>query len=349
MGVYTKKGTFQIIVKTINLSGKGDLLAQFEALKKKLAVEGLFDPQHKKKIPTHPKRIALITAKSGAAIWDFLNIYKRRALWYEILVIPTVVQGDMSAKSLVDSLRRVIKYHLNGNTIDAVVLTRGGGSLEDLFSFNDESLAWEIYNCPIPTISAVGHQVDFTISDFVADLRCETPSAAAEILTQNQQEIMNKLNHSKRHLESFSRYIRSRLREIMRKANPLSSVELLWKNLMTQKKRLERLKLSDRLEELTGFRDKQMELEDYIYRLNTVMNGKIKDYHSHLQNRAQLLEALGPMKVLKRGYTYTTGPTGKVISNLAAFKGISEGESINLHFHDGIGMVSKDRVKKSAN
>ena len=197
IGVYNKRGTFQLIVKRISPVGKGDLKEQFEMLKRKLAAEGLFDPQIKKEIPTLPNRIAVITAKGAAALQDFLNIIDRRTQWYDILLSPALVQGDAAPASLRKALFNVIKYSMDApedKKIDVIVFTRGGGSMEDLWAFNDEGLAWDIFNCPIPVISAVGHQVDTTICDMVSDLRCETPSAAAEVLSSAQAEIKETLD-----------------------------------------------------------------------------------------------------------------------------------------------------------
>ena len=157
----------------ISPEAKTKVIEYFEKLKRELSAQGLFDQDQKKAIPAFPKKVAVITAAGGAALQDFINVYKRRALQGEIVLVPALVQGEQSARSLREALAKVIKYNLGNpdQSFDVVVLTRGGGSMEDLWSFNDEGLAWDIFNCPIPVISAVGHQVDYSISDFVSDLR----------------------------------------------------------------------------------------------------------------------------------------------------------------------------------
>src|SRR5690606_12931867 len=189
ISVYQKRGSFQLLAKRIFPAGEGQLKLQYERLKARLSQEGLFDIEKKKPIPKFPRRIAVITAEHGAALQDFLNVMERRSLWMDILIIPALVQGDGAPRSLLNALKKA--ESIEG--VDVIVLTRGGGSIEDLWGFNDENLVRAIDNCTIPVISAVGHQVDFTLCDYVSDHRSETPTAAAEILSQPQTELNSRL------------------------------------------------------------------------------------------------------------------------------------------------------------
>jgi len=188
--VYPPRGNYQIDVRSMKPAGVGELQKAFEDLKRKLYEEGLFDEAHKKKIPVFPQKIGIATAIDGAALQDMINIARRRYPIVELVVIPTKVQGDGSAKEIVDSIKLLNRQ----KDIDLIIIGRGGGSLEDLWSFNEEIVARAIYDSEIPIISAVGHEVDFTIADFVADLRAPTPSAAMEIATPEKSEIAGFLN-----------------------------------------------------------------------------------------------------------------------------------------------------------
>jgi len=338
LGVYGKRGTFQLITKKIVPAGQGDLKEQFERLKKKLASEGLFDLDKKRAIPAIPKRIGLITAEGSAALADFLNICQRRAKNIDILISPALVQGDAAAASII----RAFKKLLENNTVDVIVLARGGGSMEDLWSFNDEALARVIAASPIPTVSAIGHQVDFTISDYVADLRAETPSAAAELLTQAQMEHESKMINLKQRLQQVAKNILSRPREILSQAHPQEILGKIWENFQNAKNRLNRVDLKHRAFEMLGLHDKMMELDDLISRTDISIKETYKQVEHKLEKNHSLLLALGPSQVLKRGYTYTTLKSGEVIESQSNFKKIKSGESLTLHWADGMGVVTKE-------
>jgi exodeoxyribonuclease VII large subunit len=186
VSVYAPRGTYQVIVESLEPVGAGTLQAQFEALKKKLYEEGLFDTARKRPIPLMPDRIVVITSPTGAAIRDVLSVLKRRFAGAQVLLIPALVQGEAAAPALVEALRQANEFSLG----DVILLTRGGGSLEDMWCFNDETLARAIHGSRIPVVSAVGHEIDFTIADFVADLRAPTPSAAAEMLVREKQALV---------------------------------------------------------------------------------------------------------------------------------------------------------------
>ena len=181
ISVYEARGQYQLIVQLVQPRGQGLLQAKFEALKRKLQAEGLFDPNHKKALPKFPKRVALVTSSSGAAVQDMLNILKRRSPWLSILICPVRVQGEGAATEISEMID-FVSSRAGELKIDLMIVGRGGGSLEDLWEFNEERLARSIYHARIPVVSAVGHEIDFTIADFVADLRAPTPSAAAELV-----------------------------------------------------------------------------------------------------------------------------------------------------------------------
>lgn len=344
IGVYAKRGTFQIIVKRLTKAGKGDLKEQFEILKKKLAHEGLFDLEVKKDIPKLAKRVAIITALRGAALADFLNIMKRRSHWVDIVVVPTLVQGDTASKLIRQSLFNTIKYSMNApeeKKIDVIVLSRGGGSLEDLWCFNDEALAWDIFNCPIPTISAVGHQVDYSICDFVSDLRCETPSAAAQILSEEQSRLLERLENSKRHLSLNAKNIISKRQEIVLRARPerlLSNVKDQYNQYVA---RLERSSIIKRDIELIGLHDHWFRIDELINRSKNLIEKMKEEEKSRLDKNFELLGALNPNNVLDRGYSFLTSTNGKVLSDVKAFSKLSPGTKLSINFVDGKGEVEK--------
>jgi len=345
VNVYPKRGTFQVIVKRIVPKGVGNLKEQFEKLKRRLAAEGLFDLEHKKPIPAMPKRVAIITAQRGAALQDFLNIYKRRSLWMDVLVVPTLVQGDEAPKAIRASLHNVIKYSMNASPekkIDVIVLARGGGSLEDLWAFNDEGLAYDIHACPIPIISAVGHEVDFSISDFVSDHRCETPSAAAEMLTHHQTMIKDKMLSLKRRLLSLMEIKTARLSNRLKHAQPHNVLNIILRNMAALERRLARCHIQNRLHELTKIHQFYLALDDNIQRLQLAMKEKLADYKNRLKSSNELLKVLNPKNVLERGYGYIEAESGKVVSGTEEFDAIPSGRALNIHFHDGTRKVKKE-------
>lgn len=344
INVYPKRGTFQIIVKKIVPVGVGDLKEQFEKLKAKLRAEGLFDLDHKKPIPLMPKRVAIITALRGAALQDFLNIYKRRSLWMDVVVIPTLVQGDESPKSIRQSLFNIIKYSMEAaedKKIDLIVLARGGGSLEDLWAFNDEALAWDLYNCPIPTISAIGHEVDYSISDFVCDLRAETPSAAAELLTQKQTEIKERMLSLRRRLMHNMEMKESRLKNRLKMCSPQNILSDIKEIFLGYQKRLNRLKIHHRLNELTHLNDHYIHLDNLISDLDQGMKLKLERLHHRLDRFEGILKVTDPNNVLERGYSYIELSEKKYVLSAKSFDKLKEDQEISIKFHDG-----KRKVKK---
>ncbi len=343
IGVYAKRGTFQLVAKRIAPVGKGDLKEELEKLKKRLAAEGLFDLEHKASIPEFPKRIGLITAHGSAAYHDFVNVLERRSLWMDVVLAPAMVQGDKAPSSLRASLARLIKFHLEApqeKKLDVIVLTRGGGSLEDLWCFNDEALAWDIYNCPIPVVSAVGHEVDYSISDFVADKRCETPTAAAEVLSEGQTKLKMRMNHMERNLQDFGQSLVWKMQRRLSSVSPESLLRKLETKLYTMQKRLERCKVNHRLLEFTGYHDYIMRLEEASYRLQKFPQ-LVEGHKNKLEQNYAMLRVLNPKNVLGRGYSYVQDESGKVISNVKKFNDLEKGTLVNIHFQDGQGKSAK--------
>ncbi|MBQ2236593.1 MAG: exodeoxyribonuclease VII large subunit, partial [Clostridia bacterium] len=189
VSIYERDGQYQFYAEEMHNAGQGDISVQFEQIKKKLAEEGLFDEESKRPIPKFPENIAVVTSNTGAAVQDIMNILSRRYPLARVIMCPVAVQGELAAPDMVNTLERI--YALNN--ADLIIIGRGGGSIEDLWAFNSEALARKIYESPIPVISAVGHETDFTICDFVADLRAPTPSAAAELAVPNSAELKNKI------------------------------------------------------------------------------------------------------------------------------------------------------------
>lgn len=347
LGVYAKRGTFQLVAKRIAPVGKGDLKEQLELLKKRLASDGLFDMEAKKTIPRFPKRIGLITAYGSAAYHDFVNVTDRRTLWMDLLVEPAAVQGDRAAASLRAALHKLIKFHMEApedKKLDVIVLTRGGGSLEDLWCFNDEGLAWDIFNCPIPVISAVGHEVDYSISDFVADKRCETPTAAAEVLSEGQTQLKMSLEHKRRRLEEKGQSIHWSMERKLSQFSPEQMMRQIEGRVRALHNRLEQCKIDHRLLEFTGYHDHILRLEDCAHRLKRFPE-RVEALNRELEKKNDMLRLLNPKQILGRGYSYVQRESGedsgKVIANVKEFENLNTGETLKIHFHDGVGKVSK--------
>src|SRR5437762_3071844 len=209
--VFESQGKYQLRVEILQPRGVGMLQAKFEALKRKLEAEGLFAPERKRPLPKFPRRIGIVTSPTGAAIRDMLNVLRRRAPWLQILINPVRVQGSGAAQEIAVAIRELAKPNENFAPVDLIVLTRGGGSMEDLWEFNEEIVARTIADVTVPIVSAIGHEIDFTIADFVADLRAPTPSAAAELMVPDSVDL-------RRHMDTFARPLGRELSNRMRDA-----------------------------------------------------------------------------------------------------------------------------------
>lgn len=338
ISVYAKRGTFQLLAKRIFPAGEGQLKLQYERLKARLSQEGLFDIERKRPIPQFPKRIAVITAEHGAALQDFLNVMKRRTLWTDILIVPALVQGDGAPRSLVAALKKAEAV----KDIDVIVLTRGGGSMEDLWSFNDESLVRAIHACPVPVISAVGHQVDYTLCDYVSDHRSETPTAAAETLSQPQTELKSRLIYCQTHLKSDLFKLYQHVQLMTQKFHPRELLNLMRTKIHEAEKRLSQIHLKDRASELIGMPEAAQRVDESILRLNHAMEINSRGLNEKLTRLEQVMSALNPSSVLNRGYSYVTNAEGQVVTSVQDFEKTKKGTKIDIVFHDGKGSALKD-------
>ena len=305
VSLYEKDGQYQFYAEEMHEQGLGDISLQFQQIKERLAKEGLFDEENKRPLPRFPKRIAVITSDTGAAVQDILNITARRYPLCEIMLCPVAVQGENAVPSMLDALERV--YALSN--CDAIIIGRGGGSIEDLWAFNNEILARKIYESPIPVISAVGHETDFTICDFVADLRAPTPSAAAELVVPDINEIYTFLNKRGDALKNalLSKYN-------LNKAKYQSICE---KSIFAKPEKL----IQQREEQL-----------DYLTeKLVMVFATTLKNQQSRLSNAASKLDALSPLKVLARGYSIAEIDNKPITSINDAEKG----DKLTLKLNDG--------------
>ena len=338
ISVYSKRGSFQLLAKRIFPAGEGQLKLQYERLKARLSQEGLFDIEKKKPLPLFPKRVAVITAEHGAALQDFLNVMKRRSLWLDILIIPALVQGDGAPKSLLSALKKAQAI----KDIDVIVMTRGGGSLEDLWAFNDENLIRAIYDCPVTVISAVGHQVDYTLCDYVSDHRSETPTAAAETLSQPQTELKARLLFCQTHLKSDLFKLYQHVQLMTQKFHPRELLNLMKQKIHEGEKRLAQIHLKDRASELIGLPEATQRVDESILKLKHVTEMKGRTLSDKLIRLEQVLGALNPSKVLGRGYSYVRLHNGDVLSSLRDFETKEKGTKIDIYFHDGKGLAIKD-------
>lgn len=337
ISVYQKRGTFQLIGKRIFPAGEGQLKIQFEKLKAKLSAEGLFDLEKKKPIPVYPKKIAIITAPHGAALQDFLNVIKRRSLWFDVTIIPALVQGDAAPRSIINGLKAA--QDIPG--VDLIVLARGGGSIEDLWAFNSEELVREIDRCAIPTISAVGHQVDFTLCDFVADLRAETPTAAAELISQPQTQLKDRLSYASTHLKNEMIKISQKIQILTHRSHPRQMLQFIWQKLKKDEQRLNQVRLINRGEELIGLTENSQVVDELFMRLNYSQKTMMSTYQENLKRLNQVLAALNPKGVLGRGYSFVKTSKG-VLSSQSEYSKLKDSELIEITFHDGVGLARKE-------
>lgn len=305
VSVFERDGVYQIYVKAMQEDGVGALYKKFEELKKKLEEQGYFDSIHKKTIPKMPKVIGVLTSQTGSVIRDIINVSTRRNPNVNIRLLPVPVQGEGAAEKISDG----IKYMNDRKLADVLILARGGGSLEDLWPFNEEIVAHSIYNSEIPIISAVGHETDFSISDFVADLRAPTPSAAAELAVPDIYEVKQKIN-------SYQDRLRMTL---------IKKVEIM-------KLRYEKCKASRVFREpFRNINDNYLKVDSYIKRLESSIKIKQEEQKTKYVKLVSKLDTLSPLKTLTRGYSLVE-QNNKIIKSV---KDINSGDKINIIFLDG--------------
>lgn len=306
VSVYERDGQFQLYVEDIQPDGVGSLALAFEQLKEKLSKEGLFDAALKKPIPKFPQKIAVVTSADAAALRDIVNVISRRCPMVSLLIAPVQVQGITAAESIVKMLNRLYEM----DDIDLIILGRGGGSAEDLWCFNDEKLARKIVESQVPIISAVGHETDFTISDFVADLRAPTPSAAAELAVPDMAVIMDGIN---------SEVLRMKSAVVNKINDSLSSVDFLAKSRV----------LKDYDSVMQPF---YQNIDEISKRLVIFENSYLTQMGSNLSLLASKLDALSPLKVISRGFAVVKDDRGAVVSSV---KKLNVNENIVINFNDG--------------
>ena len=305
VSVFERDGIYQIYVKAMEQQGIGDLYAAYEKLKADLEKEGLFEESHKKKIPLKPKIIGVLSSQTGAVIRDIINVSTRRNPNCYIRLLPVPVQGPGAAKEIVKGIKTMNK----NNLADVIILARGGGSLEDLWPFNEEIVARAIYDSEIPIISAVGHETDFTISDFVADLRAPTPSAAAELANPDVYELKNKINT-----------LNERARLSLKKR--LELMKLRYKNIMNSRVFVDPMQ---------NMQNNYLKLDGYIKQLENLITLKKKEAEKIFQASVLKLDALSPLKTMVRGFSIIE-KDGKIVKSA---KDLSKDDKINVRLVDG--------------
>ena len=363
--VYEPRGNYQIIVRRVQERGVGALQAKFEELKRRLDAEGLFAPGKKRPLPKFPRRIGVVTSPTGAAIQDFLNVLHRRQRGIEVVIFPVRVQGKGAAAEIAEAIRLLGDPSATGlPPFDVIVVTRGGGSLEDLWEFNEEAVARAVAESPIPVVSAVGHEIDFSICDFAADFRAPTPSAAAEILSADSGELLDKLQHFAARLGRpvLTRLdgLRSQLLSLQRTALFLEPRRILQEKQQTLDRLLEdlqstadsaphqlRLLLERHARILAGHRP-DLKISELSRRLASCRDTlkhradtKLQHEKSILSRHAAVLRALNPAAALARGYTITMDENGQILRSATdAIKS----QELTTRFHDG---EVKSEVRKT--
>lgn len=359
VSLYEGRGEFQLIGDFIEEAGAGALQAAFEALKYKLQQEGLFDATSKQTLPALPKHIGVITSPTGAAIRDILSVLKRRFPAIPVSIYPAAVQGEEAPAQLIKALQLAQQ----DQRCDVLIIGRGGGSIEDLWAFNDESLARAIYACTLPIISAVGHETDFTIADFVADLRAPTPSAAAEQLSPDQQKLLEQFRDYQRRLQRQLQQtlglqqlrlngLRQRLRHpgqrLQEQAQRLDQLEIrLQQNLLSrlqqQQTRLHNLEARlQRQAPEQGIRQRRERLMTLYQRLQQHMEYRLQQWQWRLGSQSQALHAISPLATLDRGYAIVTDPQGQIIRHAGQCQ---IGQSLNARLGQGQLTCTVDAVQ----
>ena len=339
VSLYEGRGEFQLIVEHLEHAGAGALQAAFEQLKARLQAEGLFDSERKKALPSSISRLGVVTSPTGAAIHDILTVLERRCPAIEIYILPVAVQGDGAAAEIAAAIERANRWQNEGEIdIDALIVGRGGGSLEDLWAFNEEIVARAIADSELPIVSAVGHEVDFSIADMVADHRAPTPSAAAELLSPDQREwlerlrameqtlerqIRRKLADASKELEHLKRRLKhpgAQLREQSQRLDDLEQRLILAQRNLLRQRGSELALLQSRLlaqSPLPRIQQSQQQLNALQQRLETAIRKRLHDAGTRLAHLASMLDSLSPLATLQRGYAIVTDDTGKVISDSA--------------------------------
>ncbi|MBE5905275.1 MAG: exodeoxyribonuclease VII large subunit [Lachnospiraceae bacterium] len=315
--VYEKSGQYQLYAKEVVLDGEGVLYQKFHQLKQELLEMGMFDACYKKKIPAYVKRVGIVTASTGAAIQDIINIAHRRNPYVQLYLYPALVQGEGAVASIVNGISEIQSVHP-----DVIIVGRGGGSIEDLWAFNEEEVAYAIFHCPIPIISAVGHETDTTIADYVADLRAPTPSAAAELAVFDLQQYIEQLRQYENALTLCMR-----------------------RQLSEKQKRMLAMKLQiEKLSPMSQLQQKRQQAMDYEDALMLGMKERLEAYRHKVSLLANTLDGLSPLKKLGEGFSYVESMDGRAISSLSQ---VQKGQMVRIHVTDGdIEAEVKEKIER---
>lgn len=316
VNVYERTGSYQLYAQEIRLDGEGTLYEKYQMLKQELEEMGMFAPEYKKAIPRYAKRIGVVTAPTGAAVRDIMNISARRNPYVQLLLYPAQVQGEGAKESIVSGIRM-----LETKNVDVIIVGRGGGSIEDLWAFNDECVARAIFDCQVPVISAVGHETDVTIADYVADLRAPTPSAAAELAVWDYRQLQGYLDECRlrmnRSMTGTIRINRLRLKELDVRLSYLHP----------------RHKLQDQQQRL-------IELEE---ELRTLMRDRVKEARHRLAIQIEKLNGLSPVRKLNQGFAYVEEADGGVVKSI---RQVEKGDELTVYVTDGLIRTSVKAVQK---
>lgn len=316
VNVYERTGSYQLYAQEIRLDGEGTLYEKYQMLKQELEEMGMFAPEYKKAIPRYAKRIGVVTAPTGAAVRDIMNISARRNPYVQLLLYPAQVQGEGAKESIVRGIRM-----LETKNVDVIIVGRGGGSIEDLWAFNDECVARAIFDCQVPVISAVGHETDVTIADYVADLRAPTPSAAAELAVWDYRQLQGYLDECRlrmnRSMTGTIRINRLRLKEL--------DVRLSY------------------LHPRHKLQDQQQRLIDLEEELRTLMRDRVKEARHRLAIQIEKLNGLSPVRKLNQGFAYVEEADGGVVKSI---RQVEKGDELTVYVTDGLIRTSVKAVQK---
>jgi exodeoxyribonuclease VII large subunit len=342
--VYEARGQYQLLVRAVELQGTGALQIAFEKLKQKLAAEGLFAPERKRPLQRYPQRIGLVTSPTGAAIRDVLHVVRRRNPSLEIILAPCRVQGDGAAREIAAAIRSLNEFNSSHSSLDLILITRGGGSLEDLWAFNEEIVARAIFESALPVVSAIGHEIDFTISDFVADLRAATPSAGAEIITEGifsscefvggaanrirqltEQQLESKADELEQMRHRLARvHPRRRFNDWLQRLDDLRGGLLRCAKQGSRQQRSTFQNLSERLVRVRPtqlLKQRREVFEQEKARLNEQLKHRLRERKDRVETLFSRLRLLGPEQVLARGYSITMdAASGEVLRDAAKVK-----------------------------
>ena len=316
VNVYERNGSYQLYAREIRLDGEGLLYERFQALKKELEEMGMFAPEYKKPIPAFASRIGVVTAPTGAAIRDIMNISSRRNPYVQLILYPAQVQGEGAKESIVRGI-----FMLEQQDVDVIIVGRGGGSIEDLWAFNEEEVARAIFHCSVPVISAVGHETDTTIADYVADLRAPTPSAAAELAVYDYYQ-----------LERTRKEYQLKLLRLMRQKTEISRLRV-----REFQSKLKYLHPSNKL------REKQQRLIDMEDRMRALMEKKISDTRHRFLLYVERMKGQSPLTKLSQGYAYVQDEEGRALKSIDQ---VQEGEMLSVHVTDGTILTKIEKIEE---